>query len=427
MNLPILNDMILSNEIKDAFFNLDSNVSSACDAKAREICVEMFPDIDFTRQENIDLVIRPLSAVIAMNEIILQNLFSESTIDGIKDSRTIPSGMKSIMLKNFAKLNGISTVSTDPESLYSEIVFFLNNNNITRKEVFSNSMISEFSDVDRLFFADSNESEMVRNLIPYVQIDHLKVMNFSRSEYNMGTLVGTGYSRDDYQRYQDYKKSERVRIPGVLDVYFSTMLIKEDIVIDKVEGKYFILPEGYYISATTDKQFILTENDIMSNGIVKSSPRFFIPDGGNSEIFSVTRYIDPEFENYSRNDDFEITDVMTKGFYPLFINLEVFSRTDVDENILKKKIEEYFSSVGGNISDISINDMQNFLTSKGITVTVSPRSNSTLFSSTNMGIQMDTVFPLSVKDIQIPPEIDSAPFTSRTIRAFVGEVNVTKE
>lgn len=426
MNSLLLNDIALSEDIKNAFFALDENVVTACDMKAKEICANLFPDIDFGRQENIDLVIRPLSATIAINELILQNLFSESTLDGIRNSKTLPSSMKSAMLKNFASLNGIRTASSDPESLYSEISFFIKNNNLNRRDIFSNSILEEFSSIDRLFFADTAEVEMIRNMIPYIQIDHIKVMNFSRSEFNGGTLVGTGYSRDDYQRFQDYKSSDRVSIPGVLDVYFSTPLIKEDIVLTR-SGKYYELPAGYYISIENDKDFVVLENDIFSYGITKDKVVLFMPEGDDSETFSVVKYDDPLFESYSKNEELSITDILYKGFYPLFVDFTIYTRDDIDIHDLKLNIDAYLALSGGNMTEISINDMQNYLKARGLLVTVSPKTTSRLFSSINMPIPMDAIFPLSVKDISIPPEFDSAIFTERTIKVFSGELNVTKE
>ncbi len=426
MNSPLLNDMVLSEDIKNAFFELEDNVSNACDTKAKEICIELFPDIDFTRQENLDLVIRPLSAVIAINEIVLQNLFSESTLDGIKNSTTLPSSMKSAMLKNFASLNGINTASADPDSLYSEISFYIKNNNINRKDIFSNSIVEEFPSIDRLFFCDAAEPEMVRNKIPYVQIDHLKVMAFSRTEYNMGTLIGTAYSRDDYQRYQDYKNSERVNIPGVLDVYFSTPLVYEDVEVSKGDT-YYEMPLGYYASIRSDKDFVILEEDVAVHGVARRPILIFMPEGLASETFSIVRYDDPIFEDYSKNDEFSITDVMTKGFYPMFIDLEIYSRDTIDIPAIKIMISEYISENGGNMAELSINDLQNFLKSREVKVTISPTTNARLCYSAGIDAEMTAIFPLSVKDIMIPPEIESAPFTERTIKVFLGEVNVTKE
>ena len=426
MNSLILNDMVLTEDVKDALFNLSPNVVTACDTKAKEICAELFPSIDFGRQENIDLVIRPLSSVIAINEIILQGLFSESTLDGIKNSKTLPSSMKSAMLKNFASLNGIRTASSDVDSLYSEISFFIKNNNINRKDVFSNSILEDFTGINRLFFADSAEPELVRNNIPYVQLDHMKIMNFSRSEYNSGTLVGTGYNRADFQRYQEYKNSERVSIPGALDVYFSTETVTETVTLSK-EGQYYSLPSGYYISIESENDMIILENDIGGYGITNRPISIFMPEGLPSESFTVTRYDNPGFEGYSRNEELSITDILYKGFYPMFVDFNVFTRGDYQEADIRILIDEYISLNSGNMSEISINDMQNFLKARGIVITISPKSDSMLYAMANMPIEMDIVFPLSVKDLSIPPEIDAAPFTERTIKVFTGKINVTKE
>jgi len=428
MNSTILNDMVLSEEIKESFFNLEDNVIEACDRKARDICMELFPEIDFSRQENIDLVVRPMSAVIAINEIILQNMFSESSIDGIMNSKTLSASMKSVMLKNFANLNGIRTASNDPDSLYSEITFGIQNNNLNRKNVFDNSIVEKFPQINRLFFADTKEREMVRNKIPYLQIDHLKVMSFSRSEFNRGTVVGLGYSRDDYERYQHYKESDRVSIPGVLDVYFSTPIVEEEVQVFKGE-KYYELDAEYYISVTTKsgKDFVIVEDDMFTYGMTKTKLRIFVPEGDNSEVFKVKRYMDPMFENEYKSDEFAITDIQYKGFFPMFVDFDVFTRYSIDEQLLRAKIDEYLDSKSGNMSNISINDLQNFLKSNGMIVTIAARTSARLFLSVGMDVGMSVAFPLSVKDLSIPPEVESAQFTERTIRIFAGDINVEKE
>ena len=426
MNTPLLNDMIVTEDLYAAFQGLEENVAIACDTKAKEICVELFPSIDFTRQENIDLVIRPLSAVIAVNELALQNLFSESTLEGIVSSNTIPSSTKAMMLKNFASLNGIRTASNDPESLYNEISFYIHNNNINRKDVLSNSILEEFPSIDRLSFIDNSFSEMVRSKIPYVQINHLKVMDFERSEHNIGTLVGTAYSRADYQTYQDYKKSDNVVIPGMLDVYFSTPIVTEELTLTKEMG-YYNIDGGYFIDIQCDKGFVILEQDIFSEGIVKTNIVLFIPEGEEEETVSVTRYQDPVFESYSKNDEFTIVDILTKGFFPLFIDFEIFTRDSVDTDAIRLGIGAYFDTIGGSIASASINDLQNFLKARGTKVTFSPKSMARLFTSAGKKIDMDVIFPLSMKDIQIPPELEEDQYSGKTIKLFVGDINVTKE
>jgi hypothetical protein len=119
----LLNDIILSQDTVDAFFKLDDDVIRACDAKAKEICKALFPTIDIDREENIELVVRPMSSTIALNEIMLQNIFSMSSIDGIYSSSTLSDNIKIPVLRNYAAMNGINVLSNDMESIFSEIKF----------------------------------------------------------------------------------------------------------------------------------------------------------------------------------------------------------------------------------------------------------------------------------------------------------------
>ena len=426
MSELLLNDLLVTENIKDALFNMDVDVAAACDGKAREICLELFPGVDFSMQENIDLIIRPLSSVIALNEMVLQNLFSESTLDGIVSSTTLPKETKVAMLKNFAALNGILGASSDPESLYSEISFYIKNNNINNESILSSSILSEILIINRIFFSDAACPEMVRNKINYIQLDHLKIMDFNRSEFNRGTLIDGAYSREDYQTYQAYKDSEKVVLSGMLDMYFSTIITEEDIIISSEEGM-FNFPEGYYVNIKNTKSHIVSEDDLMIDGITKFSPSVWVEDALPEETFTVIKYTDPMIENYTRTEDFVVNDVMFKGFFPMFIDFDIYSKMPVDILIIKGYIDEYLDSISGSMSMMSINDLHDFVKARGYTVTFAAKNHADLFASTNTIIPMEIVFPVSMKDVVIPPELTSGHFSERTIKLFTGLINVTQE
>jgi len=426
MNNLLLNDLLVTENIKDALFSMEEGIAAACENKAVQICKELFPNVNFAMQENIDLVIRPLSSVIALNELLLQNIFSESSLDGIVSSATIPKDTKVMMLKNFASLNGINTASNDPESLYSEIGFFLKNNNINNESVLSSSILTEMPSIDRLFFSDQSNQEMERNRVPYVQIDHLKVMDFNRSEFNRGTLINGAYDRGDYQTFQDYKESDNVVLPGMLDVYFSTGLVKEDVEVVMSNGMY-TFPDGYYIDISSSKNMAISENDMMANGVTKFSPSVFVESGEATETFQVVKYIDPDFESFTRTDDFVVSDTLFKGFYPLFLNLDAYSKQAVVLEDLTLAIEEYLDSISGSVKMMSLNDMHDFVATKGMEVTFAAKNTADLFLSTGMATSMDVLFPLTMKDISIPPELRTTQVSEKTIKLFAGDINVTQE
>ena len=423
----LLNDILVSDSILESMKNIDPNVAAASDAKAKEICQEIFPDVNFGLQENIDLVIRPLSAVIALNEMVLQEMYQSSSLDGIFNSKTIPEQLKVKMFYNFAKLNNITIVSKDPSSIYNELVQRIHANNINNTEVFTNDLYENFPFLTRLFFVDDSMPEMERNKIPYIQIDHAAIMDFERSEHNRGTLLNGAYLRDDYQTYQEYKEADRVSIPGMLDVYFSTDTVVETIQVQRSSDGFYYLPDGYYIDIESDKNITVLENDLMRWGICKFGLGVDVDNGEMFETFTCMKYMDPMFEDYKNADAFVVRDVLYKGFFPLLVHFTVYTKESIDIYMLRDKITEYLNSISGSMKMISIAEMQSHLALAGINVVISSSNDATLFVSAAKKVDMTTIFPLTTRDINLPPELSSQQISENTVRIYTGNINVVQE
>ncbi len=420
------NKLTVSEDIKEAFFGLDSSITEACDLKATEICRSLFPDIDLNAQENIDLVIRPMSAVMALNELLLQNFFSFSSIDGVYTSKTLPSSMKVAIMKNFANLNGFVTSSVDPDSLYTEITFFLQNNTQNRSVNLTNEMFADIPSLKKLMFIDGSQPELTRSEIPYIQIEHTKLMNFKRSDLNPASLIDHSYNREDYQAFQEYKAADTVTIPGSLDVYFHAGMSSETISVIKGSNNLYHLPEGYYVAITSPKLHTVTAPDDIANGFVKYSPRVLIVDGDATEDITVVKYDDPSFD--FNDDQMLVTDILTKGFYPLFIDLTMYSKdTGIGESAIIASAEEYLESVGWSMDAISLNDLQMHLNKEGFRVAISPKATSSLMFYTNGATDQEVVFPITMADLNIPVEVSRNTFSKRTISVILRSVNVIQE
>ena len=423
----LLNDVVLSEEIVNALFSMDKEVVKACDEKAKEICKKLFPEIDVNREENIDLVIRPMSATIALNELLLQNIYEMSSIDGIYNSKTIPSKLKIGLLRNFAILNGMEPKSNSIEALYSEIKFTLYSRNQGNERYVTEILKQDNSNINRLLFVDFNQREMVRNKISYIQINHRDTMTFERSKYNPATLIDTAYNRSDYQRYLEYKKSEKIEMPGVLDVYFSTPLSVETVKIKK-RGEYYILPSGYYISIEhKEKDFVILEDDKRRWGIVQTTPKIFMPNGDDEETFTITSYQGINFPEEIKSDAFPMLDVLFKGFYPIFVDFTVYTKEKVNAERIKNSISEYLDTIDGDMTLISHNDLNDYIRKRGDMVVVASTNNSRGFTSLNTMFETKITFPITMKDINIPKEIRNPSISERTIRIFVGGINVVYE
>ncbi len=424
----ILNDVIMSKDLVDALFSMDEDVVKACDNKAKEICVSLFPDIDLTREENVELVIRPMSSVIALNELLLQNIFSFASINGVYLSTTITDSVKIKLIRNYAILSGINTVSSDLESLYSEVKFAMEHSDLNRVSNLEQVIGDSNSGVDRLFFSDISNPEMTRNKIPYLQINNLEIMDFSRTDHNGGTLIGTAYNREDYQRYQDFQKSRSVEFPGVLDIYFSTAIEHESIMVSKGMNGRYDLPEGYYIYAISKtKDYIATEEDSSVEGIVARNPSLYIVNGEQEEELFFARYNNIDFGSIVDASELSIMDVLYKGFYPIFVDFNIYSRGEVDENRIKDSIDEYLLTVGGSMSMVSHNNMSDFVRARGDNVVISSTNSASVFTRMNIAFDTDITFPLSREDLSFPIELINPSITEQTIKIFNRSINVIQE
>jgi len=425
----LLNDVVLSQDIVDAFFSMDENIVKACDEKATQICIKLFPDVDLSREENIELVIRPMSAVIALNELMLQNLFEISSIDGVYSSKTLPDKLKIPVLRNYATLNGIQTVSNDVDSLFSEIKFGLKSKNLNLATNIRRTIEEKLPEINRLMFIESDMEEMDRNKLSYIQINHIDAMNFERTQNNSATLINTAYNRSDYQRYIEYIKSDKIEFPGTLDIYFSTQIEKEIITVEKDSNDLFNFDSGYYIYIkSTSKDYVLLENDSRKWGIVKTTPSIYVTDSEQTEEFEVLRYKFIDFSDTIDVDDLTVIDVMYKCFFPIFVDFTVYTEDySVNNARILESISQYLETVSGDISMISHNDMNDYVRKNGDNVVISSTNPATGYSAMNLEYTTNMTFPITMKDIRMPVEIKKASMSGRTIKVFARSVNVIKE
>ena len=426
--MDFLSDIVLSKDVVQALFNMDEDITSACDSKAMEICIKLFPDIDLSREENVDLVVRPMSAVIALNEMLLENLMSMSSIDGVYKSKTLSSSLKSMVLKNFGRFNGVQTISADVDSIYSELKFALKTSSMNRESSVKDRIYNAFSEIDRVVFIDNSDREMNRSKIPYIQISSSKIMTFERAESNQGTLLGCGYDRRDFQKYKAYKDSEFVVMPGMLDIYFSTEIVEEVLSVPVTSAGRYILPSGYYISITPSlENFAIIEDDTRYWGITETAPELHIQGGAATEEIHVVRYKSISPSLLVDPDEFSIMDILFKGLYPIFVDFTCYTRSNVDGARIKSSIDSYLSSVGGNMSEISMNDMVDLVRKNGDDIAMSSSNPGRIVTTTNIGADVMLTFPISMKDINIPIEYNPESISERTTKVFCRNINVVHE
>lgn len=423
----ISNNLMLSSGLSKSIRDIPIEIITAAEEMAIRIIKENSPEIDLLRQENIDLIVRPLALTLVSNEMILMTLFSETTIEGIHKSTEIPDITKARMLTVFAKANGIGIVGTSPGDIYSQIKFSLSARDTNLLDTISNIANTEGTGLHSLSILDSNSPEMARNKISYVQGNASKAMYFSRSNIENGTLLDGGYSRADRLHYDAVKKASKIEIPGFVDVLFTSPI--EEVLYsatrDPLDGMYH-LPSGYNIDVESQesKNMVILLDDRMIDGITKFSPIIHVDNGLETESFKITRMTDPLFEQYISRDKLEISDLIFRGKYPLLLDLTLLTRVDIDEQKAKDCINKYLALNGGNMSKISPSEIMNELSLLGIKAIVSPQSTGRLYFSTGKPTIQNVLFPLSVKDLSIPEEIMSSSISDNTVGVFLNKLTI---
>jgi len=213
----------------------------------------------------------------------------------------------------------------------------------------------------------------------------------------------------------------------MLDVYFGTKPIVETTTVQRSADGFYYLPEGYYIDISCNKPFEILEDDTMRWGIAKLKVGIDIENGDESEEITHMRYLDPLFENYKNKDALVVRDVMYKGFFPLLVHFTLYTKEDLDPYAIRDAVVEYLDSISGSIELVSVANMQSFLAEKGFRVVVSSNNAASLFVSVGAKVDMDTVFPLTMRDITVPPELRTSQISEKTIMIFAGDIHVVKE
>ena len=421
-------DLLIGHDIENSLRKVPEDILLGCEEIAKRIIAKYNTDLDLDKQENLDLIVRPLAATLAVNELALRTIFSESTLDGIVSSVEISKELKKAMLLNFAKLNNINIASNDIEAIYSEIDFALRDKggDIAFK---IQSAIKNIDTLIRIFIATSLSPEMTRDKISYVQLPSAEVMDFTRSEFNLATTNNPAFSRADIENYQHFKESTPFKIPGYIDLYFSTAIIEEEISI--APSTSHNLPEAYYasIEVLEDTFYSITMIDEAREGLILQSP--VITTSSEQITARIRKYTNPNLDTYILEDRVPSGyDVLYKGMYPLFLDfvLLIKGSPSVDNSTLKEAIDEYLVSISRAMIEISPSSLHSFLQSEyGIDGVIKSTISAKLQLTAKDSISLDVSFPLTQKDLSIPTAFNSANYSNRTIACFAGEVNFETE
>ena len=421
-------DLLIGHDIESSLRKVPEDILLGCEEIAKRIIAKYNENLDLDKQENLDLIVRPLAATLAVNELALRTIFSESTLEGIVSSTEISKELKKAMLLNFAKLNNINVASNDIEAIYSEIDFALRD----RGGDIAFKIQSAIKDIDtllRIFIATSLSPEMTRDKISYIQLPSTEVMDFTRSEFNLATTSNPAFSRADIENYQHFKESTPFKIPGYLDIYFSTAIIEEEMSI--APNTSLTLPSAYYasIDVLEDAFYSITMIDEAKEGLILQSPT--ITTSSEQITVKTKKYINPELDTYILEDRIPSGyNVLYKGMYPLFLDFVLLTKDNqnIDTLTLKGAINEYLESISRAMIEVSPSALHSFLQREyGINGVIKSTISAKLQLTAKDSVSLDVSFPITQKDLSIPVAFNSANYSNRTIACFVGEVNFETE
>ncbi|MDF1879637.1 hypothetical protein JHD46_08310, partial [Sulfurimonas sp. SAG-AH-194-C20] len=265
---------------------------------------------------------------------------------------------------------------------------------------------------------------------PYMNTSLLKIDAISHDDLELGTLIGASYSRDDISEYEKYIASEKIKIGGCVDIVFTSRIIKETISLPVVGGKAS-LPSEYYIDAVPlglNMSWTIISSDEMFNGIINTPLEIFIQDSIDTVDIKVTKYTNPSM-GILENKEIEISDILIKGSYPLFLDLTLVSTDDNEGRRIDifNAIESYFNFNGRVISMISPSEIHSVLRNIGVEAVVSSENSGKIYLNAGISKDLNIGFPITMKDIPLFGFRDKDRVSRNTISIHLGTLNIIKE
>jgi len=421
--------MLNTNDILDSFKMINPKIIQKTIDKYTTIYKNKYPQIDFSKQENIDFIVMPVVAAELTIELNKNKLLSTNTINGVIDSN-MTEDEKLSALKAYAKLIGFKPISNSWENLYNEIIQFTQNNWYNLKTPISNFILNKFNYIENIYISDSNSSEMVRNRVYYIQIPGMKINTFELSDNNQTNLFNYAFSIDDYEKYKAAKEGGFFSLPSCIDLYLFTEIKESTLKVTPIDN-YFSLKEGYYVSVECDEHQIIHSNfnDKNVDGIIFCKPRFYVDTEEEIEI-KIREYILPNKDEIKVDELVTTSDILIKAPYPIFISLLCYSSekySSSDKENMKNILNEYLKSKHRNPKEISLKDMSNVLLSNNYNVDLQPKVNIELYPYINYQVKKEAIFPLTKKDYRLNNADLYNQISNNTSVFYIKDINVIPE
>jgi len=414
--------------ILEAYKNIDEEIIELATEKVKKEIAEKYPEIDLSNENTMDFVVRPIVAILLYSEIEKNSIQSLSSIDGIVNSNLSDEDKYNALVK-YAYNNNLTPISKDWKSLYQELLYFIRNNWFNFKTPVINNIISSVNEIIKIYISDSNSKEMVRNRIPIVQLPDTMVNNFVKNETNQLSIIGNSFSRKDIDRYMLAVNNGTISLPNFIDVYLLSDIKTDIIYVNKEVNGTYILPSKFYINVKHDTKEIAIDNSDVSfmYGITNRPLKIFITNGENTEQVQVTYFNIPSIPDIE--DVINTSNLIYKAFFPLLVNIDVYTELPIDEeknNKMFSEIKQYNKSKNFSI-DINLVDLNAIVRKYYSDGLCSTNVDSELYLAPGIKYKKDIVFPITVNDLNKDINFPLEQLSENTVALIINDVRVTNE
>lgn len=375
---------------------------------------------DFGEERVVDFVVRPIVAALLMGEIGLKYASTAASVDAVANS-AMSDQEKLAILRKYARNMGIEAEYKDWRSYYEAIVVHVRDNwtNLKTPLAFK---IKEASNAQRIYVADKNSKEMMRNKLPMVQFPDYMNNDFERGHSNTRTFISTAVSRADVERYKKALQGGYIELPSMVDLYVAAPIVMQDIDIEAGTEK-IELPADYYIAVHGNDIGVSTESHDFLYGIIKRPLLVVVPDNGEQRKITIVKYDIPELPEIE--DLINTSDVLVKGMFPLYLDLTVIVEGEADEQAITSTINSFFDDYGKTINAIDVNAINAAISAYGRCL-LSPMFTGELVVHPGLSIQQSAAFPLSAGDIK-GKGFPMAQVSENTILPVVRNIRFSRE
>jgi len=417
--------MYTISQIIDLYKSIDPFVIKETEKKVKEELFNDIEEISSLNEQEIDFIIRPVVASLLMSEITKNNIQSISSINGIIESK-LSDNDKYLALKKYAINLGLTPVSRTWQSLLKEIVYFIKNNWSSLKtpiinEIFNASEVPIY----KIYIADSNSNEMIRNKLPLTRFPSNLLNNFTKGSNNRSSLLNNAYSRKDVEEFLLAKNATTVSLPNFIDVYMLFDVVNKTIKVKKTNN-FYLLPEDMYINVKHKQKQIGIQNqdNDFFYGITNRPVNIYVVDGEEEEEFEITVY-----NKYIPNMDSNIinsSNILFKGFFPIFVTLDILTENtnlDYKEQLLQE-LRDMFKEEAFDIN-LSIDKINKIVKQYYPDGICSPYIKGKIYLSTNLSIEISMFLPISVKDIKSKlSDFECNQLSSNTLAIFLSDLRI---